>query len=211
MQIPILYEDAEFLVIDKPAGLAVHPGPKTPRSLDDHLDELRLGYHRRPQPAHRLDRDTSGCLLLARNPRALKQVQRLFEEGAIEKTYVALLGGVVEGEGVIDTPLAKASSREKGWRMVADPGGKPALTRWKAVEQLGNCTLVEFRPATGRTHQLRIHAAHALVPILGDPVYGQGGTAMRLHAMRLAFGWKQDRRISAEAPLPTGFLPESLP
>src|SRR6185503_8423674 len=118
----VLFIDAEALVIDKPAGLAVHPGPRTRESLEDHLDDLRFGFARRPSPVHRLDRDTSGCLLLARNPKAHKRFQRAFEEGAVVKTYVAILAGTLEAEeGRIDMPLAKISTREQGWRMVPDP------------------------------------------------------------------------------------------
>ncbi|OWV32010.1 RNA pseudouridine synthase [Pacificimonas flava] len=199
----ILYEDAELLVIDKPAGLAVHPGPKTPHSLEDHLDDLRLGFRQRPQPVHRLDRDTSGCLLLARNRRALKRLGALFEQGAVTKTYVALLAGRHEGDGRIDAPLSKISSREKGWRMRVDPAGKSAATLWRVLEPRGDHTLVEFRPLTGRTHQIRVHAAHALSPLVGDPVYGQADPAMsmRLHALGLSFPWKHGT-IAVEAPLP---------
>ena len=207
-RLPIVYEDAEFLVIDKPAGLAVHPGSKTPRSLEDHLDGLRLGFARPPAPAHRLDRDTSGCLLLARNPRALKRVQRLFEAHAVGKLYVARVAGAVEGSGTIALPLAKISSKEAGWRIVARSDGRSATTRWTALGTRDDgTTLVALRPETGRTHQLRVHAQAALAPIVGDPIYGDGTgksahPGMMLHAYRLGFSWKADRRIEAEAPLP---------
>ncbi|MGB3721845.1 MAG: RluA family pseudouridine synthase [Pacificimonas sp.] len=201
---PILYEDAELLVIDKPAGLAVHPGPKTPRSLEDHLGALRLGYRRLPAPAHRLDRDTSGCLILARNPKALKWMHALFEAKGVTKVYLALLAGRVEGQGTIDAPLAKISSKEEGWRMIVRKDGKPSVTNWRALKTGDSRSLVEFRPETGRTHQLRIHAAHALAPIIGDPVYGDATEPMRLHASEVAFGWR-GRRIEAKcgAPFPT--------
>src|SRR3712207_163787 len=90
----VLFVDGEAIVLDKPAGLAVHPGPATPRSLEDHLDELRFGFQRRPTPVHRLDRDTSGCLLLARNPKAHKRFAAEFEAGRVAKTYLAVLDGV---------------------------------------------------------------------------------------------------------------------
>ncbi|EMD82985.1 RluA family pseudouridine synthase [Pacificimonas flava] len=209
---PLIYEDAELLIIDKPAGLAVHPGPRTPRSLEDHLPALSLGFRRLPQPAHRLDRDTSGCLVLARNPRALKQVSALFEAGAAEKTYIARLAGEVAGEGVIDAPLRKISSRDAGWRMVVGPSGagqggaKRAVTAWRVLQSSGGTSLVEFRPQTGRTHQIRVHAAHALAPIIGDPVYGAGpAERMYLHAARIAFPWRGARQVSAAAPLPPQF------
>ncbi|MGB7405397.1 MAG: RNA pseudouridine synthase [Pacificimonas sp.] len=204
--IPILYEDAELLVIDKPAGLAVHPGPRTPHSLEDHLPDLRFGYHRLPQPTHRLDRDTSGCLVLARNPKALKRLNALFAAGEVEKTYHALLAGRIEGEGTIDAPLLKVSTKETGWRMTVDARGKPATTHWRVLET-GDQSLVEFRPKTGRTHQIRIHAAHALAPIVGDPVYGEeDGHLMRLRAVAIGFSWRGGRSVAVEAP-PQAFLP----
>ena len=158
----VLFVDAEALVIDKPAGLAVHAGPKTPHSLEDHLPDLRFGFHRPPAPVHRLDRDTSGCLLLSRNPKAHKRFARAFEEGRVEKLYLAVVEGIVEGDGAIDLPLLKVSSRERGWRMTADAKGQPARTRWRALRSEDGRTLVSFTPETGRTHQIRAHAAYAL-------------------------------------------------
>ena len=121
--LPVLHIDAHMLVIDKPAGLAVHAGPKTPRSLEDRLGELAFGFRRLPQPAHRLDRDTSGCLVLARHPKAAKRLGRLFADGRVAKTYLAVLDGIPPArEGRIDAPLAKVSSAEAGWRIVVDEG-----------------------------------------------------------------------------------------
>ncbi len=202
----ILFIDAEALVIDKPAGLAVHAGPKTPRSLEDHLPELRFGFRRPPAPVHRLDRDTSGCLLLSRNPKAHKRFARTFEEGRVEKVYLAVVEGAVEGEGTIDLPLIKASSRERGWRMVPDPKGQPARTRWRALSPAGARTLVEFAPETGRTHQIRAHAAYALrAPVAGDPVYGRPGPAMLLHSASLSVPRDGKPPVAATAPLPPAF------
>src|SRR3954454_20587851 len=130
----VLYIDAEALVIDKPAGLAVHAGPRTRDSLEDHLDHLRFGFMRPPTAVHRLDRDTSGCLLLARNPKAHKRFQRAFEERKVGKTYVAILDGVpAEEAGTVDLALDKVSSAEAGWRMVPDPAGRPAVTHWRVA------------------------------------------------------------------------------
>ena len=202
----ILYEDAHLLVLDKPAGLAVHGGPKTPHSLEDRLDELRLGFARAPQPAHRLDRDTSGCLVLGRHPKALKRLAQLFAAGAVEKTYWAFVEGAPEGEaGIVDAPLAKISSREAGWRMIVDPAGKPARTAWSVLAR-GPRSLIEFRPATGRTHQIRVHAATLGCPIVGDPVYGAAGEPMRLHARAIAIPYAEGRPpVRVEAPLPAGW------
>lgn len=213
----VLFIDAEALVLDKPAGLAVHPGPRTPHSLEDMLDALRFGFQRRPSPVHRLDRDTSGCLLLSRNPRAHRRLAAAFEAGDVGKTYWAVLEGVPEGGGgLIDLPLDKRSTRAEGWRMVPDPKGKPAQTRWRTIEQRGGRALVEFSPLSGRTHQIRVHAASGLgAAVVGDPVYGRGGEAMLLHARRLELPRGDGRTpIDVTAPLPdsfraAGFAPEA--
>jgi tRNA pseudouridine32 synthase/23S rRNA pseudouridine746 synthase len=203
----VLFIDSEALVIDKPAGLAVHTGPSTRQSLEDHLDSLRFGFRRPPSPVHRLDRDTSGCLLLARNERAHKRFAKAFDEGRVEKRYVAVLAGVPdEEEGRIELPLAKVSSRESGWRMVPDPRGKPAVTEWRRLTVRDGRALVLFSPRTGRTHQLRVHAAEGLgIPIAGDPVYGSGDGPMLLHALGLTVPRQPKPPIEARAPLPPTF------
>jgi tRNA pseudouridine32 synthase/23S rRNA pseudouridine746 synthase len=203
----ILFIDAEALVIDKPAGMAVHPGPRTPASLEDHLDDLRFGFARRPTPVHRLDRDTSGCLLLARNPKAHRRFQQAFEAGAVAKTYVAILDGAIEAEeGVVELRLRKVSTRESGWRMEPDPEGQTALTRWRRLDVRDGRTAILFAPETGRTHQLRIHAAAGLgAAIVGDPVYGDGRGPMLLHALSLRLERGGKAPIEAKAPLPRAF------
>ena len=203
----VLLIDAEALVIDKPAGLAVHPGPSTRESLEDELDSLRFGFTRPPSPVHRLDRDTSGCLLLARNARAHKRFARAFEEGRAEKSYVAVLDGVPKAEsGRIEMALGKTSSREQGWRMVPEPSGKPAATVWRTVAVSEGRALILFEPETGRTHQLRVHAAQGLgLPIAGDPVYGSGHGRMLLHALSLKVPREGKPPIEARAPLPKPF------
>jgi tRNA pseudouridine32 synthase/23S rRNA pseudouridine746 synthase len=209
----VLFIDGEAIVIDKPAGLAVHPGSRTPESLEDHLGRLRFGFQRRPLPVHRLDRDTSGCLLLARNPKAHKRFQRAFEDKLVTKTYLAVLDGVPDAEdGVIDMRLAKVSSAEEGWRMVADPKGKAALSRWRRVAAHEGRALVLFSPETGRTHQLRIHAAAGLgMPIAGDPVYGAGRGPMLLHARSIRVEREGKPPIEAVAPLPPSFAYSGFP
>ncbi len=207
--IDILYEDGEALVIDKPAGLPIERPRKGGPSLEDHLEALKLGFQRAPMPVHRLDTDTSGCLLLARNPKALKRFNRAFEDRLVEKSYLAILDGLPEGDsGTIELALSKISSKEKGWRMIAAKKGKPAITHWEQVGLVGERAVIRFRPETGRTHQLRIHALAGLgYPLLGDPVYGSGKGAKRtmLHAESLQIVREGKPDIFAEAPLPADF------
>ncbi len=205
----ILYEDGEALVIDKPGGLPIERPRKGGASLEDHLDALKLGFRRAPVPVHRLDTDTSGCLLLARNPKALKRFSRAFEERRVDKRYLGVVAGELpEAEGTIELALAKISSADKGWRMIPAKKGKPSVTHWRRLAAAGGNTLVEFRPETGRTHQLRVHAASGLrVPLLGDPVYGDGKGAPRtmLHAAGLVVQRDGKPPIEAVAPLPREF------
>lgn len=207
--IPILFEDAEALVIDKPGGLPIERPRKGGVSLEDHLEALKLGFHHAPMPVHRLDTDTSGCLLLARNVKALKRFPRAFEERAVGKRYLGILAGVpAAAEGTIELALAKISSAAAGWRMIPAKKGKPSVTHWRLVAQSGGLALVEFRPETGRTHQIRVHAASGIgVPLLGDPVYGSKAGAGRtmLHAAALEVQRSGKPAIVANAPLPADF------
>ncbi len=206
----ILFLDGEAIVLDKPAGLPVDPPRDGGLSLENHLDSLRFGFQRWPLAVHRLDRDTSGCLLLARNPKAHKRFGAAFEGREAQKSYLAVLDGIPqETSGTIDLPLAKRSTREAGWRMAGDPGGKPARSYWEVLATVGACTLVRFRPETGRTHQLRVHALEGLgFPILGDPVYGRGGPKGQtlLHAERLEIARGAKPPVIAEAPFPERFV-----
>ena len=204
----VLFIDGEAIVIDKPAGLAVHPGSKTPESLEDYLHHFRFGFQRLPLPVHRLDRDTSGCLLLARNPKAHKRFQRAFEDRKVEKSYLAVLEGVPEREeGEISIPLGKRSTREEGWRIVPDVKGKPALTRWRKLAVKDRRAAILLTPETGRTHQLRVHAAEGIgVPIAGDPIYGAGRGPMLLHALSLKMERDGKPPVEATAPLPPTFI-----
>jgi len=209
MQLEILFEDGEALVIDKPAGLPLDRPRAGGHCLEDRLDELKLGFHREPAPVHRLDRDTSGCLLLARNPKALKRFSAAFEERTVEKRYLGVVAGEVsEDEGTIALNLSKVSTAKDGWRMIPARKGKPAVTHWRKLDVRNGLTLVEFRPETGRTHQIRVHAASGLgFPLLGDPVYGTKGGAPRtmLHAAGLTVPRGDKAPIVAVAPLPADF------
>jgi len=203
----ILFIDAEAMVVDKPAGLGVTAGRDGRLSLENHLDSLRFGFQRQPSAVHRLDRDTSGCLLLARNPKAHKRFSAAFEAGEVEKLYWAVLEGVpAEESGTVDLALGKTSTREAGWRIVPDPRGKAARTHWQVLSAQGGRALVAFRPETGRTHQIRVHAASGIgLPIVGDPVYGRGGAAMLLHARAISLPRASKPPVAAQAPLPESF------
>lgn len=209
MNIPILFEDGESLVIDKPAGLPIEQPRAGGPSLEDHIATLRLGFQRDPVAVHRLDTDTSGCLLLARNPKALVRFNRAFEERAVAKRYLGIVAGeVADDEGTIELALSKISSAEKGWRMIPAKKGKAAVTHWRKLAVQGGLTLVEFKPETGRTHQIRVHAASGLgAALAGDPVYGSRATGPRtmLHAADLIVPREGKPAIEAHAPLPADF------
>ena len=209
MTIDILYEDAEALVIDKPAGLPIDRPRKGGECLEDHLEQLKLGFQRPPSPVHRLDTDTSGCLLLARNPKSLKRFAKAFEDRLVTKRYLGIVAGVPsEAEGTIELSLSKISSAGKGWRMIAAKKGKPSITHWRTLMEHDGKALLEFRPETGRTHQIRIHCEAGLgLPLLGDPVYGSGKGAPRtmLHAAGLTVPRDGKPPIEAIASLPRDF------
>ena len=218
----VLFIDGEALVIDKPAGLPVDPPRDGSLSMENHFAGLTFGFARQPVAVHRLDRDTSGCLLLARNPKAAARFTAAFEARQVGKTYLAILDGIPEEtEGTIDIPLGKTSTREEGWRMVPDPKGKSAVTHWQVLaarEVAGQGrALIRFTPETGRTHQLRAHALHGLgIGILGDPVYHhprvEGESAenawtarLLLHARRLTVQREGKPPVDAIAAVPPAF------
>ncbi len=203
----ILYIDAEAIVIDKPAGLPVDPPRSGGDSIAVRAGELKLGFQREPVAMHRLDRDTSGCLLLARNPRARAKFQQAFESGMVEKLYLAVVDGVPDGaHGLIDLPLAKVSTAEEGWRMVPDDKGKSAQTRWRKLAEMDGHSLIEFKPLSGRTHQIRVHAARGLgAAVVGDPVYGARSDAMLLHSWRLVVPRDRKPPIDVTATVPDRF------
>jgi tRNA pseudouridine32 synthase/23S rRNA pseudouridine746 synthase/23S rRNA pseudouridine1911/1915/1917 synthase len=184
----VLYRDGLMLIIDKPAGIPVHAGPGGGKNLEAAFDELRFGLPRPPALAHRLDRDTSGCLVLGRHPKALRRLARLFSEGRVGKIYWAIVEGAPEKpSGTIDLALSKLSTRAGGWRMVADAvDGKPAVTTYRTLGTSDGLSWLELRPRTGRTHQVRVHCAALGCPVLGDPVYGtsreSGAPPLHLHS-----------------------------
>jgi tRNA pseudouridine32 synthase/23S rRNA pseudouridine746 synthase len=203
----ILFIDAEAIVLDKPTGLPVDAPRRGGDSIAANINDLKCGFQRPPAAMHRLDTDTSGCLLFARTAKARSIFQRAFETRAVEKYYLAIVAAeIAEEEGVIDVPLAKTSSAEAGWRMIADRHGLEATTHWRRIAVRDAATLVEFRPLTGRTHQIRAHAREAFGRgIVGDRVYGVPGGPMLLHASRLTVPRERKSTIDVTAPLPEYF------
>jgi tRNA pseudouridine32 synthase / 23S rRNA pseudouridine746 synthase len=204
----LLYRDGLMLVIDKPAGFAVHRGPKGGESLEDHFDALRFGLPRPPALAHRLDRDTSGCLVLGRHRKALALLGRLFKSGVIGKTYWAVVEGVPDAEaGTIELPLGRLDE-SRGWWMKHDPDGQPAVTKWRVMGRSlpAKSAWLALEPVTGRTHQLRVHCAEMGWPIFGDAIYGnapRGGPVLHLHARELVVPlYKNRAAIRVAAPVP---------
>jgi tRNA pseudouridine32 synthase/23S rRNA pseudouridine746 synthase len=202
----LLYRDGLMLVVDKPAGMAVHRGPKGGESLEDYFDALRFGLPRAPALAHRLDRDTSGCLVLGRHRKALAALGKMFKNGTVGKTYWAVVeGGPAEEEGRIDLALSKRDET-RGWWMKPDPNGLPSTTRWKVLGRGEGLTWLAMEPVTGRTHQLRVHAAEMGWPIVGDNIYGKaprtGGPILHLHSREIVVPISKNKPpIAVTAPV----------
>jgi RluA family pseudouridine synthase len=202
----VLLRTDAVLILDKPAGLPVHAARAGVPSVAAALPSLRFGKRRDPQPAHRLDADTSGCLALGRTAPALAELNRLFAERRIAKTYWAVVRGAPLGEsGAIAWPLRKTSTARTGWRMEAHPQGEAALTRWRVLGRGAGLCWLELAPETGRTHQLRVHCAASGWPILGDPLYGTGGGALHLLARAIALPLAPP--LAATAPMPEALAP----
>ncbi len=212
----VLHRDAMMLVIDKPFGMPVHKGPvnaygDTP--LDRFFPSLRFGLPRPPELAHRLDRDTSGCLVLGRHKQALTRLGELFKKGEVSKTYWAIVEGGPDGdEGRIDLPLGKLDP-DRGWWMKVDEAGLPSSTLWRVLGRSPDRTLawLGLEPLTGRTHQLRVHCQACGWAILGDPVYGQGprfgGPGLHLHARSITVPMLPKKpAVHVEAPPPPHML-----
>ncbi len=206
LQARLLYRDGLVLVIDKPAGIAVHKGPKGGESLQAGFSALRFGLPRDPALAHRLDRETSGCLALGRHHKALERLGLLFKQGRVGKCYWAIVEGRPrEAEGCIDLPLGRLNS-SRGWWMKVDPIGVKAQTRWRLLGGNDTLALLALTPLTGRTHQLRVHCAAMGFPILGDRIYGTGsdaGPTLQLHARAIEIPlYKNKDPVRVEAPVP---------
>jgi tRNA pseudouridine32 synthase / 23S rRNA pseudouridine746 synthase len=201
-----------MLVIDKPAGVPVHSGPGRGPHLEHWFPLLRFGLPKPPALAHRLDRDTSGCLVLGRHPKALRRLGALFAAGKIEKVYWAVVAGIpAEPQGRIDAPLLK-QTRRIGWRMEIDPAGRQAVTEYRVLGSADGRSWLELRPKTGRTHQIRVHCAALGCPVVGDPTYGgshspSAGEPLMLHARALSIPLYPARpAIQVSAPVPPHML-----
>jgi 23S rRNA pseudouridine1911/1915/1917 synthase len=220
----VVYQDAALLVIDKPAGLVVHPGAGNPRhTLQNALLAHDAGLATVPRAGliHRLDKDTSGLLIVARTPETHVQLVRMLQGREIARGYLALSLGLPTAGGTIDEPIGRHRSQRT--RMAVRRDGREAVTHYRIEERFRGHALLRVRLETGRTHQIRVHLAHAGYPIVGDPVYGGrrrqvagAGAALRtalggfrrqaLHAQRLALNHPvTGRHHTFEAPLPADF------
>jgi 23S rRNA pseudouridine1911/1915/1917 synthase len=206
----VLYEDGDLLAINKPAAMTVHPSAGHARStlvnaiLAHSPDLSGIGGVMRPGIVHRLDRDTSGVILVAKNDAAHHALARQLKERRVEKVYVALVEGTpAPSEGIIDAPIARDPRRRE--RMAVVEGGREAVTAYRVVERFSGASLIEARPKTGRTHQIRVHLAAIGHPIVGDRVYGRASNIIErqfLHARQITFAHPQSNEtITIDAPL----------
>jgi len=213
ISLSILHEDEDLIVLNKPAGLVVHPGAGNAtgtivNALMHHCGGLSLiGGVERPGIVHRLDKETSGCLLIAKTDAAHGALCRQFENRTVEKTYLAVVDGCPRmPHGEISAAISRHQVHRQ--KMAVSDRGREATTYFRVIASEGSQSLVECRPRTGRTHQIRVHLKHLGHPVVGDPLYGRRGTHARhfLHAWRILFEHPiTGKRVSFSAPLPADF------
>jgi len=217
VDLPILYEDDDVIVVNKPSGLLTHAkGGLSDESTVAEIIRPKTSFATdtdRPGIVHRLDRDTSGLLIIAKNPESAAHLQRQFAERTAKKTYIAITDGKPKlNAAKIDLPIGRNPSAPSTFRI--DPNGKPAQTTYHVLAENDAQSLVELKPTTGRTHQLRVHLAHLNAPILGDRVYGKSSDCrMMLHAQKLEITLPSGERKVFEAAIPDEFkkfFPEDL-
>lgn len=207
----VIYKDDNIIVLNKPSGLAVQGGSNTTRHIDGMLEALKFGLEEKPKLVHRIDKDTSGLLVLARNRKYADLLTKAFREHKLPKTYLALVAGCPKNEaGVIKAALEKVGEKS----MVLDDG-KPAVTEYEVLDNAGDkFALIEARPLTGRTHQIRAHLEYLGVPIVGDDKYfggekrkkfGEIADKLHLHAYKIDLSVIYNKKMVLKAPLPTYF------
>jgi len=206
-EISVLFEDAQIIVLDKAAGQLVHPAGHT----DGGTLANYLAYYFQTKgalitirPMHRLDRDTSGCVAFAKDARTQTELEQQLQSGTFKRTYLAIVQGVPEQEGVIDAPIGQCSGKPN--RRMVRPEGDQAKTYYRTVQTLADASLVELSLATGRTHQIRVHLVHIGHPIIGDGMYGRRSSIIgrqALHASTLCFRHPRNAQmVTVNAPFP---------
>jgi len=215
----VLYEDAHLIVLNKPAGLTVHPAPGNRdgtlvNALLHHCPDLPgIGGERRPGIVHRLDKDTTGCIVVAKSQEALVKLQVQIQQRIASRDYLAVIHGVPKTEnGTIEAAIGRHPIDRKKYAVVDDSKGRRATTRWRLIERLGDYSLLRFQLDTGRTHQIRVHCSHLGHPIVGDATYGRcrklplALPGQVLHAVQLGLDHPiSGERMVFEAPLPEVF------
>ena len=211
----VVYEDADVIVINKPAGMVVHPAPGHPRgtlanALVAHVPEIAVGGSHRPGIVHRLDKDTSGLIVAAKTDRGKLALVDQWADRSVEKTYVTLVNGAPEeDEATIDAPIMRDTQNRQ--RMAVHRNGRDAISHFTVLERFPDATLLEVTIETGRTHQIRVHLAFAGLPVVGDSVYGKPGSdpvradRQLLHASKLGFNLPDGKRVVFAAALPQDF------